>query len=365
MPNGGTDCCMNCAFNRANHDVGNIKSNDRFTRIPFCTLRSVAVFDRAWTYCRSFSHKMAEGREPIGPIFANGQWGPGYQRVPWYGLIEPRRNEIKSCLVCGLDNEKGISLFEDDGQALNFCSNDHYSEWVENNPYTSSISEDENRLLKAAEIGDSRLIDDLLSSGVNVNAQDDYLWTPLHWAAMFGHTTIVRQLLDAEADIDSQNLIRWTPTHCAAYFGNEKCVLELVNSGVNLHLMGADGMRAVDLAGSEGFAEIVSLILEGSYSSEEEKEQALLLAAQEGHLETVVSLINNGVNIETADRAGWTPLLKAVYEGHVNVSIYLLDHGANINAQNKYGYTPFSITNTWKTSGMEELKSILISRGAQ
>tara|TARA_Y100001934_G_C11672351_1_gene459477 strand:- start:274 stop:486 length:213 start_codon:yes stop_codon:yes gene_type:complete len=68
--------------------------------------------------------------------------------------------------------------------------------------------------------------------------------------------------------------------------------------------------------------------------------------------------------MEAADDKGWTPLLKAVYEGHVTVSVFLLDQGENVNTRNALGWTPYSITHTWTTTGMEELKTIMLSRGA-
>ena len=90
----------------------------------------------------------------------------------------------------------------------------------------------------------------------------------------------------------------------------------------------------------------------------------MLEAAEKGNLSLIEALIGSGVNIECRDENGWTPLLKAVYEGHITVSVFLLDQRADVNAKNKYGWTPYSITHTWTTSNMEELKSIVVSHGA-
>jgi ankyrin repeat protein len=156
----------------------------------------------------------------------------------------------------------------------------------------------------------------------------------------------------------------WTPLHCAAFFGHEEAVVMLVESGAEPPVRDLCEMLAIEIAGSEGHSNIVSILLEDSYLSDQEREQALRLAAEQGNLASVVALVDRGVDVECVDGSGWTPLLKVVYEGRINVSVYLLDQGANIEAENKYGYTAYSITNTWKTFGMKELKSILISRGA-
>jgi ankyrin repeat protein len=44
----------------------------------------------------------------------------------------------------------------------------------------------------------------LSNAGANLNATDEYGWTPLHWAARNGHTGAVRALLDARADVNAQ-----------------------------------------------------------------------------------------------------------------------------------------------------------------
>jgi len=55
-------------------------------------------------------------------------------------------------------------------------------------------------LIEAAKSGDTSTIERLLSSGANVNMQDEHGWTPLHWAAGKGLTQIVALLLKRGAD---------------------------------------------------------------------------------------------------------------------------------------------------------------------
>jgi ankyrin repeat protein len=364
MPNGGTDCCMNCAHNRANQEVVDLKNVDRHNRIPFCMPRYIAVHDRAWTYCGDFNHIEAKPIDPTGPIYSSGQIDGGYERIPWYGSIEPHLQSIGSCQICDASADRGLALVMDGGPSLEFCSNGHYEKWVEGNPLISTLGDDEQNLCRFLKEGMDGEVDRLLSSGVGVNFKDDYGRSPLHWAAFSGKSSMAKKLVASGADVNATNRVGWTPLHCAAFFGWEDAIKTLMKSGADPLAKDFHGMRAIELAGSEGHSNIVSILLEDSYASDQEMEQALLLAAEQGNLASVVALIDRGADIECIDGSGWTPLLKAVYEGHVTVSVYLLDQGAKIDAENKYGYTAYSITNTWKTSGMEELKSILVSRGA-
>ena len=73
-----------------------------------------------------------------------------------------------------------------------------------------------------------------------------------------------------------------------------------------------------------------------------EKEQ-LHFAAQDGDLERVKELIQEGYDINAFDQdLSWTPLHCAAQEGHIEVVKYLLSQGADVNAyeEEKIGETP-------------------------
>ncbi|KAK7409434.1 hypothetical protein QQX98_008395 [Neonectria punicea] len=57
--------------------------------------------------------------------------------------------------------------------------------------------------LRAAESGHEGIVKLLLEKGANVEAKDDYGWTPLLWAAENGHEGIVKLLLEKGADIEA------------------------------------------------------------------------------------------------------------------------------------------------------------------
>lgn len=53
----------------------------------------------------------------------------------------------------------------------------------------------------------------LLDLGVDVNARDQCLWTPLHFAVRTKHREVVRMLIEAGAEIDPLNDKGVTPLH--------------------------------------------------------------------------------------------------------------------------------------------------------
>lgn len=54
----------------------------------------------------------------------------------------------------------------------------------------------------------------------------------------------------------------------------------------------------------------------------------LMLAAANGHAETVRVLVENGADVNAADRTGWTVLHAAIHGGHEDVVRLLLERGA-------------------------------------
>jgi len=68
-------------------------------------------------------------------------------------------------------------------------------------------------------------------------------------------------------------------------------------------------------------------------------EIALLDAAIKGDTAAVKALLDRGVNVNTRDPDGRTPLTEAAYYGHTEIARLLLDHGADIFAKKVRGET--------------------------
>ncbi len=133
MPNGGSDCCGCCAYNRAIQEAwrGQTDHRERLAEHSYCILRNVKIAIPFWTYCHNFAGwrvaSFVPTEEPVGPVYANGLY-EGYVRIPWHGAIEPQAEVPCTCSVCGRVTDCGISLPLAEG-TLGFCTNRHYVEW--------------------------------------------------------------------------------------------------------------------------------------------------------------------------------------------------------------------------------------------
>ena len=71
MPNGGSDCCGTCWFNRAN---GGKKGSDNHDhRIPsYCEIRDLPIKDPSYTYCSNHPYRTNQRVSvPLGPVYVH------------------------------------------------------------------------------------------------------------------------------------------------------------------------------------------------------------------------------------------------------------------------------------------------------
>src|SRR5450631_866861 len=94
-------------------------------------------------------------------------------------------------------------------------------------------------ILQAARDGDMPVVERLLTADPRlVHASDEYLKTPLHWAAEYDRRDVAQMLLDSGADLEATTSWGATPLDWAATLGSTK-VADL------LLARGARGMNLV------------------------------------------------------------------------------------------------------------------------
>lgn len=88
---------------------------------------------------------------------------------------------------------------------------------------------------------------------------------------------------------------------------------------------------------------------------------AIIVAAEEGDLETVKMLLGQGADVDATDSEDRTALLEASMKGHKAVVAYLLDHGADVHHADCSGVTSIHFAVQY---GYTEIAQLLIDRGA-
>ena len=194
------------------------------------------------------------------------------------------------------------------------------------------------QLLAAAASGDVAGISTLLDGGADVDARDGRGRTALLVATIAGHADAVRRLLDAEPDVDLQDDQRDNPF---LYAGAEGLldILKLVNDA------GADPSITNRYGGT-----------------------ALIPASERGHVEVVRYLLEQtDVDIDHVNNLGWTALLEAIVLGdgdaaHQEVVRLLIENGADLDIADKDGVRPLAHA---RARGQAEIAAALEAAGAR
>ena len=165
---------------------------------------------------------------------------------------------------------------------------------------------------------------DCLATGADLEAQDEYGWTPLHLAA--GHSedpAVIEALIGSGADVEARYQSRhdlmlglngFTALHLAAATSEHAAVIEaLIGGGADVAARDEYGFTPLHRAARYSLAPAVIEVLIGS-----------------------------GADLEARDEYGWTPLhAAAAFSRQPEVIEALLDAGADPTARDIHGLIPW------------------------
>lgn len=239
-------------------------------------------------------------------------------------------------------------------------------------------------LIVAAKLGHTPVCIVLLDRGAAVDAKDNEGWTALMHAAQEGHAEIVPILLDKGAAIESREKTGRTPLMIAAENGQHDVMGILLEKGAvpkftkDEDLENAQtGDAAEDLNATllnailnHDEAEALRVLKAGAKPDTRSKRHipALLMACSRKQEGIVQALLDAGadVNIRATDTEKGidqiTGLHIAASNGNVNLLNSLLAAKANVNAQDRSGYSPLmAAADFGSTVGV----ILLLDQGAQ
>ena len=106
-------------------------------------------------------------------------------------------------------------------------------------------------------------------------------------------------------------------------------------------------LRGLMRAALIGHTNAVSAILDRGLdvnSRDSSGHTPLMEAVFGGHIDTVKELLKSGADVNSQDNDGWTALMEAAAKGRADVVRTLLGHGADARVKNKNGWTALKST---------------------
>jgi ankyrin repeat protein len=167
-----------------------------------------------------------------------------------------------------------------------------------------------------------------------------------------GNIEAAKQAIDDGADVNAKDEFGWTPLHYATANGHKEVTELLIAKGADVNVKDGDGETPLDQAEGE------TADLLRKHGGKSGAEDSIYVAARVGNIEAVKQHLAAGADVNAMNRGGVTPLLMAADKGHKEIAELLISKGADV----RRGYvTPLHRA---AYHGHKEIVELLIVAGA-
>jgi serine/threonine-protein phosphatase 6 regulatory ankyrin repeat subunit B len=175
----------------------------------------------------------------------------------------------------------------------------------------------------AVATGDKSAVKLSLKLGAGVNDMNRLQQTPLYVAVSLKDFKIAKFLVKKGADLNTADFTGDTPLMMAVERDDAKMVKYLLKKGAKVDHKDNKGWTAIMLARSKTVAGMLVKAGANVTSRANDGSTALMVAAEEGRLDLVKYLVEQGANPKLADKAGFKPIDYARKNSHSEIVDFL------------------------------------------
>jgi uncharacterized protein len=189
---------------------------------------------------------------------------------------------------------------------------------------------------------DQGKVQQLINSGVDVNALDTSGMSPLTQAAKDNDLQIMDLLINSGAQVDGQNHDHETALIVVAHSGNKQAAQLLLQNGAFVNAQDLQHRSPLFLSVEQGNLGMVNFFLGNLADPDFAADMGvtcLMVAASQGNEAIMKALIAAGAKVNKQDRNDRTALMEAALAGHAKSVKLLLSHFADPNKVDKFGQT--------------------------
>ena len=197
-------------------------------------------------------------------------------------------------------------------------------------------------LMWAARAGQAKTVQHLLAKGARKNTRDKRSFTALHYAASSGEVNTARVLLDAGCETDAKGRFASTPLIEASQAGHGPMIALLFSRGADVNAVHTrEKLSALYEAAHKGHTRAVGALLQAKADAKRKTgEGSTTLHASVAHAAVLEQLLDAGVPPDLTDGRGRTSLHEAAQEAHEESARLLITRGANVSARDARKQTP-------------------------
>ncbi|EER16169.1 ankyrin repeat domain containing protein [Perkinsus marinus ATCC 50983] len=204
-------------------------------------------------------------------------------------------------------------------------------------------------LMKAAEAGQSEVVELLISLHANAEAKDDEGWRAIMWAAMAGQLPIVEWLVTEHSqEVDYQTENGENALMKAAASGHWDVCKFLLDNGAKVNAHDREYQTPLMWAAAAGHLHVVQGLI--SFDAKVDTQSrtgktALILASTFGRADVCKYLVEEcKVRVDTQDNEGFNALSAAIGNDDSRICSLLIDHGCPLEAHTTRGETPLILS---------------------
>ena len=220
-------------------------------------------------------------------------------------------------------------------------------------------------LMMAAKNDKLEAVKYLLKQGADPSLQNNNGSNVLHFASKDGNPEVIELMLSHVPSIDSITKESVTPLMIAAANDKLQAVKYLLKQGADPSLQDNDGWNVLHYASQGGNPEVIELMLSHVPSIDSITNDGvtpLMIVAANDKLQAVKCLLRQGADPSLQDSEGWNVLHHASKSGNVAIMEEILSHGVDIESRNNSGETPLMLSQSY---GKSEVVAYLLSKGAK
>ena len=212
------------------------------------------------------------------------------------------------------------------------------------------------------DLGYIDLATQLLKAGSNPNYRPKEISSALLLCLEKEYYELAELMIEHGAEVDIRNDNGWTPLIWASIKGRKATVEFLLKHGANIQLCNNDGWNAITGAYFKKRTDIVTLLREvGAVFGANYSEAALLSAYEQGYLDIVYALLDQGVSPNVCDDKGVPLLVKTAKNGHHELLKKLVECKADVNCRTE---DSIPLVGLLATHGYDELIQLVLKAGA-